>query len=181
MFVRNALLRCLSITAITLFGSFALFAQSAVSDSTTKPPADQVKPQEERPNLFRELGLSPDQIAQIKGINIERKPLIDQANRRLREANHNLDMAIYADSPSDADVQARLDEFRQAQADVVRIRFMSEYAVRKVLTPDQLVKFRELRRKFAEMRRNAQAERGQMPGVQQMRRLERRQARPLKP
>jgi Spy/CpxP family protein refolding chaperone len=174
-------LRYLTVIATILLGSIALFAQAAISDPQTKPPVNQVKPAEERPNLFKELGLTPDQVAQIKGINIERKPLIEEANRRLREANHALDMAIYADSPSDTDVQARLEEFRQAQAEVVRIRFMSEYAVRKVLTPDQLVKFRELRRKFAEARRAQQAERGNMPNVRQMRRLERRQDRPLNP
>jgi Spy/CpxP family protein refolding chaperone len=182
MSAKNNLLRYLTVTAFMLLGSVTLFAQAAVSDSSqTKPPVNTVKPPEERPNLFKELGLTPDQVAQIKGINIERKPLMEEANRKLREANRALDMAIYADSPSDAEVQSRLEEFRQAQADVVRIRFMSEYAVRKVLTPDQLVKFRDLRRKFAEARRAQQAERGNMPGVRQMRRFERRQGRPINP
>jgi len=162
-----------------MFAATSLRAQNNVSDTAAKPSPDQAK-RDERPNLFRELGLTPDQVAQIKGINLERKPLMEEATRKLREANKNLDMAIYADSPKEADVQARLEEYRQAQADVVRLRFMSEFAVRKVLTPEQLVKFRDLRRKFAEMRRARQAE-GDLPNIRQMRRMQRQQNKPPKP
>jgi Spy/CpxP family protein refolding chaperone len=179
MLAYKTLLGCL--TAIVLFSASSLFAQNNVANAAVKPSADQAKQQEERPNLFRELGLTPDQIAQIKGINIERKPLMEEATRKLREANKNLDMAIYADTPNEADVQARLEEYRQAQAEVVRLRFMSEFAVRKVLTPEQLVKFRDLRRKFAEMRRARQAEGGDLPNIRQMRRMQRQQNKPLKP
>lgn len=181
MFTNKTLLGYLTLAVTLLFVATAGFAQSNIADTTTKQPAGPVKPPEERPNLFRELGLTPDQIAQIKGINIERKPLMEEATKKLREANRNLDMAIYADSPSDADVQARLEEYRQAQAEVVRLRFMSEFAVRKVLTPEQLVKFRELRRKFAEMRRARQAENGDMPNIRQMRRMQRKQNAPPRP
>lgn len=162
------------LVAILLFSAMPLFAQNNAEDTSVKPPTDQTKERSDRPNLFRELGLTPDQIAQIRGINIERKPLMEAATRKLREANKNLDMAIYADAPNEADVQARLDEYRQAQAEVVRLRFMSEFAVRKVLTPEQLVKFRDLRRKFAEMRRARQAERGDLPNIRQMKRMQRR-------
>jgi len=180
MLACKTLLGCLT-TAILLFAAASLRAQNNIAGTAPKPPADQAKQQDERPNLFRELGLTPDQIAQIKGINIERKPLMEAATKKLREANRNLDMAIYADIPNDADVQARLEEYRQAQAEVVRLRFMSEFAVRKVLTPEQLVKFRDLRRKFAEVRRARQAERGDLPNIRQMRRMQRQQNKPLKP
>jgi len=181
MFTSKTLLGCLTLAVILLFTATAGFAQNSAADTAVKQPAGPAKPPEERPNLFRELGLTPDQIAQIKGINTERKPLMEDANRRLREANRNLDMAIYADSPNDADVQARLEEYRQAQAEVVRLRFMSEFAVRKVLTPEQLVKFRELRRKFAEIRRARQGESGDMPNIRQMRRMQRKQNAPPRP
>ena len=181
MLTKKTLLGYLTLPAILLFAAAAIFAQNNISDTTAKPPANSVKPPEKRPNLFQELGLTPDQIAQIKGINIERKPLMEEATKKLREANRNVDMAIYADSPNEADVQARLEEYRQAQAEVVRLRFMSEFAVRKVLTPEQLIKFRELRRKFAEMRRARQAENGDLPNIRQMRRMQRKQNAPPRP
>jgi Spy/CpxP family protein refolding chaperone len=97
-------------------------------------------------------------------MNQERRPAMMRAQHRMREANRALDMAIYADTVSDADFQTRLNEFRSAQSELARLRFESELAVRKLLTPDQLVRFRELRRKFAEAResnmRNRRMRRG---------------------
>lgn len=149
-------------------GVIAQEAQKPLRDSQDVP---------ERPNLLRELQLSADQMDQIKRINAERKPQMEQALRRMREANRNLDMAIYSDSPDEADVRAKIDAFERAQAEVVRLRFASEFAVRNVLTPDQLFKFRELRRKFAEVRRQ---ERRSDPGARFQRRL-RRLGRPQGP
>ena len=77
-----------------------------------------------------------------------------EAQRRLREANRNLDMAIYADTVSDTDFQNRLTEFRSAQSEMAKLRFESELAVRKILTPDQLVRFREMRQRFVTERQN---------------------------
>ena len=100
-----------------------------------------------RTNALRQLGLSREQVQQIRNMNMERKPLMDEAQKRLRIANISLDEAIYADQVNDADVQARLKELQLAQADVARIRFMNELSVRKILTPEQLTRFRELRRR----------------------------------
>jgi Spy/CpxP family protein refolding chaperone len=47
-----------------------------------------------------------------------------------------------------------LKEFQAAQTHVARLRFESELAIRKVLTPEQLTRFRELRRAFGENRDN---------------------------
>jgi Spy/CpxP family protein refolding chaperone len=85
-------------------------------------------------------------------MNQERRPAMMQAQRRMREANRDLDMAIYRDSVNDEEFQARLKEFQSAQSELARLRFESELSVRKILTPEQLVRFRELRRRFAEAR-----------------------------
>lgn len=114
---------------------------------------DNAQPEAARPNLMRELGLSQEQIQQIRRMNAERKPEMNQAQRRLRMANRALDQAIYSDSVNDEEVQTRLKEFQAAQADMVRLRFTNELAVRKILTPEQLVRFRELRQNFAAQRR----------------------------
>ncbi|MBP7415352.1 MAG: hypothetical protein KA831_01775 [Pyrinomonadaceae bacterium] len=107
-----------------------------------------------RTNALRQLGLSREQVQQIRRMNMERKPLMDEAQNRLRMANRSLDDAIYADQVNDADVQARLKELQLAQADVARIRFMNELSVRKILTPEQLVRFREIRQRFEQVREN---------------------------
>jgi Spy/CpxP family protein refolding chaperone len=105
-----------------------------------------------RPNLLAELGLSPEQIKQIREINTNRKPQMAEAQRKLREANRALDAAIYADTADRAEIDTRLKDFQTAQAEVARIRFNSELAIRSVLTPEQLGRFRELREKFGDTR-----------------------------
>lgn len=134
-----------------------LCALSVLASAQNRPPApppdnapdDGVAARPRRPDLLRELGLSTDQLQQIRRINLERKPLMDAAAQRLREANRNLDMAIYADNLDENEVQLRLREFQTAQAEISRLRFVGELQIRHVLTPDQLVKFRDLRAKFA--------------------------------
>jgi Spy/CpxP family protein refolding chaperone len=152
---------------LLIFTAFA--AISAAHGQDGSPPGD--APQDERddsrrPNLLAELGLSREQIQQIRRMNQERRPMMMGAQRRMREANRALDLAIYADTVSDSEFQARLAEFRAAQSELVRLRFESELAVRKVLTPEQLVKFRELRRQLAERRENNIRERRMRRGRQ---------------
>jgi Spy/CpxP family protein refolding chaperone len=136
------------ITVLLAF-SGAAFGQGA--------PAQENSPDEQtdgnRPNLFAELGLSPEQRQQIRRINQERRPRMIEARMALGEAQRKLDMAIYADGLNEADVQTRLREFQRAEAELARLRFESELSIRKVLTPEQLVRFRDIRRQFAEERR----------------------------
>jgi Spy/CpxP family protein refolding chaperone len=76
---------------------------------------------------------------------------MEAALNRLREANLALDAAIYADSVDEEVFEARLKDQQLAQAEVARLRFTSELAVRKILTPDQLTRFRDLRQRFADL------------------------------
>ena len=131
------------------------------TQETPRPAANQGGNQQMdvRQKVLMQLGLSRDQVQQIRRLNQERKPLMDEAQRRFREANAALDLAIYSDQPSDSDVEARLKDFHLAQAEVAKLRFANEYAVRKILTPEQLVRFRELRRRFEEIRREMETRR----------------------
>ena len=135
----------------------ALISAPAFSQDGPPPTgADQQNRRDDRrPNLLAELGLAPEQIQQIRRLNQERRPRIQEARRRMGEASRNLDMAIYGDVlVTEAEFQSRLKEFQAAEAEVARLRFENELAVRKVLTPEQLVRFRELRRRFAEEARD---------------------------
>lgn len=75
------------------------------------------------------------------------------AQKRLRDATIALDQAIYADTLVEGEFETKLKEQQLAQAEVIRVRSMGELAIRKILTPEQLVKFRELRQQFENMRR----------------------------
>jgi len=110
--------------------------------------------QPRRPNLLAELELSSEQIRRIRRINAEKRPLLREAQQKMRDANRNLDQAIYADAADETEIQSKLKDAQIAQAEVSKIRSMIEYAVRKVLTPEQLVKFREVRQRFMERLEN---------------------------
>ena len=136
-----------------VFIGFAAFTPSSAQDV---PPPEDVEnegpPEQRRPNLLAELGLSIEQMQQIRRINQERRPKMMEARRRMGEAMRNLDLAIYAGSVSEAEFDTRLKEFQAAEAALSRLRFESELAVRRVLKPEQLSRFIELRRQFAEKR-----------------------------
>jgi len=150
---------------IILLGFILIFSFSAAkaqNENPPQPPPDNsFRPA--RPNLLGELGLSQEQIQQIQRINIESRTQMRAVQERVRTANRNLDQAVYADDANDSVIQERLKEVQAAQAEAIKIRINTEFEVRKVLTPEQLIKFREIRQKFAERMNNRQNFRGNRP------------------
>lgn len=164
----------LLLVVVLLYLSSGVYAQQPQpADVRQMAPADEpAEPPRQRPSLLQELGLTPEQIQAVRRINQERKPAELAARKRFQEANRALSMAIYTDKVDESEFQEKLSEFQAAQAELARIKFSNELAVRKLLTPDQLVKFRELRRRFANVRENLQ-NRPQMPSRQPPRRFRR--------
>ncbi len=117
------------------------------------PPPNQ---RDQRPNLLRELGLSPEQIREIRQINQSNRQNMRAAQDKVAETRRNLDQAIYAENPDEATVKQRLKEFQDAQAEIARIRAVTEFSIRKILTTEQLIRFRELRQRFEQERRERQ-------------------------
>ena len=152
--MKNFYSSSLIFAALLLIASF-----SSVKAQNNLPPTDlpNQKPDvQARPNLMAQLGLTQDQIKQIRRINQERKQQTRAAQDRLREANRNLDQAIYADVADDVEIQTRIKEVQAAHAEVIKIRSLTELAVRRILTPEQLAKFRDVRQKFMEKKEDVQ-------------------------
>lgn len=131
----------------------------SVAAQNGPPPEEASQFTPERPNLLENLGLTQDQIREIRLMNRDRKPRMEAAQKRLREANQALDQAIYGDAINESEIQVRLSAFQAAQAEVSRIRFQSEVELRKILTPEQLTKFRQLRARVARARQANQQRR----------------------
>jgi Spy/CpxP family protein refolding chaperone len=134
------------LASLFALAAFALVA-AAQEPPASFPPAD-AKPAEVRANALRQLGLTRDQLMEIRKINQARKPQMEQAQARLRIANTSLEEAIYSDKIDEQVFQARLREFQAAQTEVSRIRFVNELAVRRVLSADQVGRFRQIRERF---------------------------------
>ena len=144
---------------ITLFAFVATAAptfgqepKSRDEQEAMRPAANQ--PQDDRAKILQQLGLSREQFQMLRRINADRKPLMDAAQARLRMSIRLLDDAIYADQVNEPEIQARLKDMQLAQAEVFRIRFMNELAIRRLLTPPQLLRFRQMRQRFENARAN---------------------------
>lgn len=142
--------------------SIFLLAGGLFAQQPDAPPAEP-KPAEVRANALRQLGLSREQLMEIRKINQTRKPQMEQAQERLRIANRALDAAIYSDAVDEQTFQTRLREFHAAQAEVARIRFVNELAVRRVLNADQVGRFRQIRERFERAR---EVRKSEMPAKQ---------------
>lgn len=152
-----------------LFFSLLLTISFSTAKAQETPPNDepnQVQPPKARPNLLRELGLTPEQMRAIRRLNADKKADVQEAQRKAADARRNLDAAIYADTVNDDEVKMRLEEFQKAQLEVIKIRSSVEYEIRKILTPEQVVRFRALRQRFAEIRENRQERRQNNPQIQ---------------
>lgn len=127
--------------------SFFVLSFMTVFGQMQSPPPDDDPPQK-RPNFLRELNLTPPQIQQLRRLNQERKPLMMESRRRLEEANQALDEAIYADVENEAEIQKKIRAVQEAQAEMIKNRTQMERAIRRILTPEQLAHFRDLRERF---------------------------------
>lgn len=152
----KTVLKALLLTATLSVGANVL-AQDVKPDE--QPPQNNAPAADNKTTLLRHLGLSREQIQQIRRINTERKPQMDAAQQRLREATSQLDDAIYADSVTEGEFQERLKNVQLAQSEVSKIRFSTEFAIRRVLTPEQLGKFRVLHDRFEAAQQNIQNQR----------------------
>ena len=130
------------------------FSVVGVSAQNAQPNPKNTKNNFRQGKLLQSLGLSKEQIQQIRRINGEKRIQINEAQMRLRQANRNLDQAIYADNVNEAEIQNRLKEVQNAHAEVIRIRALTELEVRKILTAEQLNKFLQMRRQVLERMNN---------------------------
>lgn len=130
--------------------SFAIGQEQTFANKTNKAGNKKVR------RIFRQLGLSKEQIQQIRRINQETRPRRRQAALHLRQTRKDLDAAIYADVLDERLVKSRLQTFLNAQAEVVKLSRRNEIAIRNVLTRKQISDFRRLRRNHANNQRKRQ-------------------------
>ena len=132
--------------AISLFlfvlSATVLQASAQTVDEPTQPETQQGNPDA---NWVTALGLTPDQVAKIRGIRQQNRFERQTTQQRLNQARRALDQAIYSDEASDAIIEQRVHEVAEAQAAEIRLRATTELSIRRVLTPQQLNTFRTIR------------------------------------
>ena len=145
------------LVAVSCGFAFALFTPSphAARAQTNAATQQQSAQQQEgaaaqaNPNdpvsLLGQLNLSQEQIGQMRAIQSESVPQARELTRRLNQARRALDEAIYSDAVDESLIEQRARDVAEAQAALVRLRAQTELRVRRVLTPEQLQTFRDLR------------------------------------
>src|SRR2546421_8108910 len=145
-----------SLVAVSCGFAFALFtlspraARAQTAAATTQQPSQQQEgAAQSNPNdpvsLLGQLNLSQEQIGQMRAIQGESVPQARELTRRLNQARRALDEAIYSDAVDESLIEQRARDVADAQAALVRLRAQTELRVRRVLTPEQLQRFRDLR------------------------------------
>jgi Spy/CpxP family protein refolding chaperone len=127
--------------ALLLLCSPATFAQNAAQQQ----PSEETSPADAAAALLSQLNLTAAQVSQMRAIREQSVPQAKELTRRLNQARRALDESIYSDTLDEALVEQRAREVADAQAAVVRLRAQTELRVRRVLTPEQLQTFRDLR------------------------------------
>ena len=135
------------------------FSESYAQDETPLQAAPQKLNNLRRQSVLQELNLSQTQVQKIRRINQENRFLLREAQTQLREATKNLDAAIYADSFNELDIQSKMKDLQLAQVELIKLRSLKELAIRKVLEPAQLSKFRDVRQNFQPKREKRPLER----------------------
>ncbi|MFL6284884.1 MAG: Spy/CpxP family protein refolding chaperone [Pyrinomonadaceae bacterium] len=135
--------------ALLILCSTSAFAQSAAQQQPTEeaPAADAAA------SLLSQLNLTAAQVSQMREIREQSVPQALTLTRRLNQARRALDESIYSDALDEALVEQRVREVAEAQAAVVRNRAQTELRVRRVLTPEQLQTFRDLRNRARRQKR----------------------------
>lgn len=96
-------------------------------------------------NALRLLNLTPEQRVQIRVIRRRTEAERRDLTARLREANRQLETAIYADVADDNLIRERAVRVAEANSELIKFRARAELEIRRLLTPEQLAAFRNLR------------------------------------
>ena len=110
--------------------------------------------------LMRRLNLTAEQRERLREIREQSEAEARDLTRRVRLARRALDEAIYADSSDESKIEHHARLLLDAQAELLRLRVATELKVRRVLTPEQLRAFRELRRQAQRRQRMQRRLRG---------------------
>lgn len=150
--------------------SIALIAQSSVlalqsgvnqqTSQTQQPQQPGTQPAAAPQDPIQQLNLTPEQRRQIRSVREQTKDERAAINQRVVETRKALDEALNATNPNEAIIDQRAREAGEAQAAAVRMRALMQSRIQRVLTPEQVIKLRQLQ---AEVKGNKKEKRQENP------------------
>lgn len=127
-----------------------LVAGISAAGQTPLPQHPGGPPQSNSGDPIRQLNLTPEQLEQIRLIREQNRDERSAINQRVRETNRALQEALDTESPDESQVEQRLRDAGAAQSAAMRLRILTELKIRRVLTAEQRVMLRSLRRRVHE-------------------------------
>lgn len=148
---------CLLALGVAFMAPSSVFAlaQSGIPQQPQEANAQQIAPPRDP---IAELNLTPEQRQKIRAIREESKDERAAINRRVREAQLALRQALDADSPNEVLIEQRAREAGEAQAASLRLRALNETRIRRILTPEQVNKLKQLLAQAQQLRREQRLE-----------------------
>ena len=104
-------------------------------------------------DLIEQLHLTPEQREKIRSMREQTKTERMALNQRLRESNMALEQALDSENLDESLLDQRIREVNAAQASQLRMRIQNEVQLRRILTPDQLATWRQLRQQARDVLR----------------------------
>jgi Spy/CpxP family protein refolding chaperone len=147
--LRNGLVPLILLMFLTTAGTVSAMPQNPQQDPSSAPVQDPITM----------LNLTPEQRQKIRAIRAENKEERATIIERVKSSNEALERALDVDNPNEAEVELRLRDLAVAQAASTRMRVLQELKIRRVLTPEQIAKWREIRLEAAAQRRREVQER----------------------
>jgi len=174
--MRSIVRKLLPISALLVLATLTVFAQSPQdSQSNAAPPGA-------GPDIMEQLRLTPDQAQKIRQMQRQTREERAAIGDRLREANRALEDALYAPTLDEALIEQRMQAVAAAQSAQLRMRIQTEMRIRRVLNPDQLAVWSDLRLKAGDVIRNRKDNaRPIRPGAEGLRPNQRNGIAPLDP
>lgn len=96
-------------------------------------------------DLKKELAITPEQESRVDAI---RRAMLERAQaigRRIVELEQGLDAAFKAERITDADLKQRAGEIAKLQGELRTVHLQAHIVTKRVLTPEQVKKYYELR------------------------------------
>lgn len=162
----------LPIIAIVVLTSLTAIAQSSQDPQPNGP-------QPGGSDFLEQLRLTPEQRQKIRLIQRDSKDDRAAIALHLRQSNRALEDALDAETLDDTVIEQRMQAVAAAQAAQLRMRIQTEVKIRRVLNPEQLAVWHELRLKAADVMRGRQDNRPLRQGAEELRPNQRNGIAPL--
>lgn len=131
---------------LILVGFLATAGQAFAQAPEAPPGAPRgPRPPLDRAAVKRELGLNDEQMGQLQKLRMDQRKAAIRRRADVQLARLSLQELMQAPTVDEKAVQARVKELADLQAGALRARIDGALALRKILTPEQIEKLRQLR------------------------------------